>query len=163
MKVVLTVLGCALAVILVLALAGGQISVDLGSLGSGSGGGPGSAGSGSGEQSPENRRPPVTTNPAPKSVGTPNVTFRGTDGTERVDCSDIVTEFKVSAFSGRIRWTATSDPGVSVSPSSGELEDGQDVLVSIRGADADGDSFEVIVSAPNRAGSAAVGVTFTCV
>jgi hypothetical protein len=107
--------------------------------------------------------PPVTTNPVPESVGTPTATFRGTDGTERVDCSDIVTELNVSAYSGRIHWTATSDQGVSVSPSSGELEDGQDVLVRIRGSYADGDSFKVVVSAPNRAGSASVEAEFTCV
>jgi hypothetical protein len=111
------------------------------------------------------------------SVGTVNLTFRGTSGSDSVSCSSISSEFTVSPNGGRIRWTALisdHDPdgpvpgrrpeGVSVEPSSGMLDPGNSQLVRVRGTfDGSDRHFWVKVLAPNRATSGA-GVTlrFNC-
>jgi hypothetical protein len=110
------------------------------------------------------------------SDGTVEVTFRGTSGSDRVSCSSIASEFKVSANGGRVRWTtqlADHDPdgpvpsrtpeGVSVSPGSGTLDQGQSTVVRVRGNfDGRDRKFWVKVAAPNRTGSGGVTLQFNC-
>ncbi|WP_239405598.1 hypothetical protein [Frankia sp. Cj3] len=166
MKPVPTVLACVLAAIVVLVVACGQITTgsDSGS-GSGSLGGGGGGGGGTGG-TVTSVRPEVTTSTTTStradSTGTPNVTQRGTNATSRVDCASIDSKLKISAYHGAIRWKATSASGVSVTPSSGFLNEGESEVVRIGGSYSGGGSFMVVVSAPNRTGSGSVNAMFTC-
>ncbi|WP_041255061.1 hypothetical protein [Frankia sp. EAN1pec] len=167
MKAVLTGFACVLAVIVVLVVVRGQIDTDSGSSGLGSGtGGPGPGGQPvvTTSVTPEvTATPDVTPSATPDSTGTPTVTQRGTTGTDRVDCSSIDSELKISAYGGMIRWNAASASGVSVSPSSGFLDEGESEVVRVGGSYSDGEGFTVVVSAPNQSGSGSVNYPFTCV
>jgi hypothetical protein len=172
-KAVLTLLGCALAAIVAVLVVGGQING--GSASSGSGGGGGGLGAGgrpdvttgtggtTDTTPPATGRPRVTASATADSTGTPDVTQRGTGGTDHVDCSAIDSRLKISAHDGPIRWHATASPGVSVSPSSGFLDEGGSKVVRIGGSYSGGRSFTVVVPAPNRTGSGSANVPFTCV
>ncbi|MCK9932596.1 hypothetical protein MXD62_36580 [Frankia sp. Mgl5] len=158
MKAVLTGLACVFAVIVVFVVVRGQIDS-----GSNFGSGSGSGGLGGGPNGPGPvERPSIPTSATPDSTGTPTVTQRGTSGTARVDCSSIDSELKISAFDGAIRWNAASASGVSVSPSSGFLDEGESEVVRIAGSYTGGGGFDVVVSAPNRSGSGSVNYPFTC-
>jgi hypothetical protein len=89
------------------------------------------------------------------------VTFRGTQGSETVDCISTDTEFALSAHSDRMRWTATpSVKSIVVSPATGELAEDATVVVHVRGSSRG--AFKVHVEAPNKAGSGSTDVQFTC-
>ncbi|MGW4897185.1 hypothetical protein ACWEQL_33725 [Kitasatospora sp. NPDC004240] len=141
-----------------------------GSNDSGSNGSNGSNGNSNGNngKSGGGSSPTVTSRPA-EVLGSVQTTFRGTKGSERVDCSAIDTEFKVFPYKGKIRWTilvrdarpgaappypGSTPPGIVVSPGSGTLEDGQSQLVHLRGRfDGPGKRFWVLVTAPTSSGS----------
>ncbi|SNQ49541.1 conserved exported hypothetical protein [Frankia canadensis] len=155
MKAVLAVLGGALVAVVLFVVLQGQHNGDSGSssqisTGSGGAGGPGhgSGGSGGSEH--------------PDSTGTVDVSRRGTSGTERVDCSNIDSELKISARDGSVRWTAVPAAGVSVSPSSGFLDEGESQVIHVGGRYTGAQTFTVNVSAPSRAGSSGVPAEFTC-
>lgn len=111
--------------------------------------------------------------------GIVDVTMRGTNGTDRVSCSDIHSEFLVRPQSGTIRWTATAHdidisfangqvrallPGITVSPAEGLDGPGQNTLVRVTGSvDPPTKRFWIWVVPPNRTGSGGVGVEFTCI
>lgn len=102
-------------------------------------------------------------------------TFRGTNGTDTVQCSAINSELAVSAHGGPIAWSAkaydrpstkvphdgVAVPGITFDPATGTLESGQRAVVRIRGS-MSGSTFYVEVSAPNNAGFSAVTIPFTC-
>ncbi|WP_242605661.1 hypothetical protein [Frankia sp. Cppng1_Ct_nod] len=155
MKAVLTVLACVLAAIVVLVVVRGQITTGSGSGSLGLGGGTGG--------SVTSGRPDVTTSATADSTGTPNVTQRGTNSTNHVDCASIDSKLKISANAGAIRWKATSASGVSVTPSSGFLDKGESEVVRIGGSYSGGGGFTVVVSVPNRVGAGSVNWPFTCV
>jgi hypothetical protein len=168
-KTALAVLAGALVVIVVFVVARGGLSVDLGSGtsgGSGSGGGTGGGHLGGPDPIVDPPAPDPVVDPPPDpgdTRGGPDVSFRGTTGTDHVDCARIATELKVSAYGGRIHWTATAPSGVTISPSSGDLDEGDSQVLSIGGTYAGGRSFPLKVSAPNRAGRGASTQTeFVC-
>lgn len=165
MKAVLTGLACALAVIVVFVVVRGQIDSDS-DLNTGSGTGTGSlgGGGGGGTSGPGPvERPDIPPDVTPDSTGSVTVTQRGTNGTTRVDCSDIDSELKITAFDGTARWSATSASGVSISPSSGFLDEGASEVVHVGGSYSGGAGFDVVVSAPGRGGgSGGVDVPLTC-
>lgn len=158
-KTALAVLAGALVVIVVFVVARGGLSVDLGSGtsgGSGSGGGTGGGHLGGPD--------PIVDPPAPDPVVDPSsdpddtrgghtVSFRGTTGTDHVDCARISTELKVSANGGRIHWTATAPSGVTISPSSGDLDEGDSQVLRIGGSYDGSRSFTLAVSTRNKPGS----------
>ncbi|MCL9795831.1 hypothetical protein [Frankia sp. AgKG'84/4] len=180
MKQVLTVLGCALIAIVVFLVVrdnsgsdspsssprtgpysgGGSGGGGSGGGGTGGGGTGGGSGGGSGGGTGDIKPGP---DPEPKSTGAVDVSRRGTNGTERVDCADIDSELRISAFNGSVRWTAAPAAGVSVSPSSGFLDEGESQVVHVGGSYAGGGGFTVNVSAPSRSGgSGGVAAAFTC-
>jgi hypothetical protein len=154
------------------------------SSGGGSSSGGDSGGSSGGSSSSGSKKATASNNSASPdagggtgdSVGTVNLTFRGTSGSDSVSCSSISSEFKVSPDGGRIRWTALisdHDPdgpvpgrrpeGVSVEPSSGMLDPGNSQVVRVRGSfDGSDRHFWVKVQAPNRTGSGGVTLQFNC-
>lgn len=172
MKAVLAVLGGALVAVVLFVVLQGQHNGDSGSssqistgsggaggpghgsggsggVGGGSGGSGGSSGSGGGSEHPD-------------STGTVDVSQRGTSGTDRVDCSNIDSELKISARDGSVRWTAVPAAGVSVLPSSGFLNEGESQVIHVGGRYTGAQTFTVNVSAPSRAGSSGVPAEFTC-
>lgn len=105
--------------------------------------------------------------------------IRGTKGTERVSCSAIETEFRVSADQGKVRWSlhirdaapgarapypGNTPPGIVADATSGTLENGQSRIVRLRGRfDGPGRAFFVVVDAPTASGSSGVTFKFSCV
>jgi hypothetical protein len=163
-KTALTVLAGVVVVLVVFLVARGGL--DLGALGSGGGSGTsGGRGPGGPVVDPTPGRPvEPTVDPGGSGDqgGTPTATFRGTNGADHLDCDSVSSELKVGANGGRIRWTASAPSGVTVSPSSGELDEDDSRVLRIGGAYAGSRSFTVVVSAPNRAGSGSVRTAFTC-
>jgi hypothetical protein len=121
--------------------------------------------------------PPPSTDSTDDSVGTVFTTMRGTNGSQRVSCDAIATEFKLEPNGGRIRWTAqaldryTDKPwepgsvasGVTVTPSSGVLDPGASQVIRISGSFTGPDrKFWVAVSAPNRTGHSGSTIEFSC-
>jgi hypothetical protein len=118
----------------------------------------------------------TTSEPDKPAAGRIDTTFRGTKGSDRVSCGSISTEFKISADSGAVTWTAqprdrhpgnrkpyagsTAD-GVSVSPSSGSLRDGGSVVVTVRGSFEGGKEFYVVVE-PNGEFAGTKAIAFAC-
>lgn len=116
--------------------------------------------------------------PAPElaSTGTVLLTFRGTSGTDRVACSSITSEVKITAYSGRIVWTAQAvdrQPSgwpiggnrlsdVTFDPPTGVLEEGGSTVMRIGGSFSGGGAFFVAVSAPNSAGHGYQTIQFNC-
>jgi hypothetical protein len=142
---------------------------DRGSSGTPQGGGGGSGGnSGGGGGTTTSSRTTTTTSRTDGSV-----TAVRTDGTGRISCGSINSEIKVTA-QGRSQWTAVakqthvqSDPapvrGVTVSPSSGELESGRSATIRVQGSfEGATKVFYVFVTGPNRAGSGGTLLEYQC-
>jgi hypothetical protein len=119
---------------------------------------------------PTTAAPPVPEKPR---QGTVFVTMRGTTGTERVNCSNIVTEFLVSPTGAYIEWTAQAmdrEPSsgringnristITLSPASGTVQPGQSQLVKVRG-NYDGQDRRFWVPVRNEFGG--VDLEFKC-
>jgi hypothetical protein len=156
--------GCALAVVAVISIACSSTKSN----------GNGQSGSGT-NNAPQASANAAGGNPPAQSTGTVQVTFRGTNGKDRVQCSAIDTEFSVSASGGPIEWTAEardSQPAkwpydgnpvssVVTQPSSGTLAEGQRMTVHVGGSHSGG-RFFVAVSAPNRTGYSFQTLAFSC-
>jgi hypothetical protein len=169
------ILGLAAAAAVTIACGGG------GSSNSGSGGGSGNSGGGGSSVAPPGDTSPAaakTKDTGPDSSGTPQADFRGTSGSDQVRCGAIDTEMAVRPYRGQIVWTATaldrttqgSWPlqgnvlnGVSFSPATGVLPDGQTAIVRISGSVSGLSEFAVVVSAPNHSGRGWVTIVFHCV
>lgn len=122
---------------------------------------------------PASKAPPA---PELKSTGTVLLTFRGTSGTDRVACSSIASEVKITAYSGRIVWTAravdrqptgwpiggNSLSGVTLEPATGVLEEGGSTVMRIGGSIDGGSAFWLAVSAPNTSGHGYQTIQFNC-
>src|SRR5438045_5038970 len=121
--------------------------------------------------------PATASSGRPNSDGTVQVTFRGTQGSPNVNCSDINTEFLLSPATGTIKWNATphdSDniydpqiramlPDVTVDPASGLLGPGQSTVIHVRGhVAAPAKEFWIWVVAPNRGGTGGIAVELAC-
>jgi hypothetical protein len=95
-------------------------------------------------------------------------------GSDRVSCDSIDAEIKVTAQGGRTHWSvvprkseifsdATVAQGVTVSPSSGDLDQGKSATVKVRGSyDKANKSFHVYVVYPTSIGSGSRGLEFKC-
>jgi hypothetical protein len=123
---------------------------------------------------------PEATATSGRPFGNLTVTMRQTQGTDRVACDAIQSEFAVSMASGdgKVRWTgqvfATSPRqypfgadelrGIALDPATGLLELGQRQLIRVRGTfdGGSGNHFYVVVSAPNSVGTGWSSVEFTC-
>lgn len=114
---------------------------------------------------PSTHEPTVSGAPPDDSRGTPSVTFRGTSGSDHVACPAIQSEFLVTAFGGRMNWSAragrrtlTGYPfvddlldTVTLDPTNGTLEEGQSTLVRVGGHADVAASFFVAVAVRNGA------------
>ncbi len=79
--------------------------------------------------------PGTTTNPRPEREGTVNLT--ASSGIEPAVCSALDGTLTVQAYDGPVNWTAVLDPsatGVTVTPASGALAEGESQTVAIRGS-----------------------------
>lgn len=153
-------LAAAVAVLVTSSVTACQLPGGSGSAGGGSGGGGGGSPTTTRAVGGTTTGPTAGPTTAPVTNGTPTVSFRGTSGSDRVACAAIDSEFAVGAYGGRMRWTATSARGVTLSPASGTLDEGRTVVVRVGGSS--GGPFTVVVSAPNSAGSGSVSVDFSC-
>ncbi|MEV8440344.1 hypothetical protein AB0425_23440 [Actinosynnema sp. NPDC051121] len=114
-------------------------------------------------------------------TGTVTATRAGGQATEVVNCDAISSDVTVRANGGgRAQWTAEAKrgagfadsraTGVTVSPSSGELDEGQSTVVHVGGTldpnnsanNKSGKYFSVLVSNPNSGGRGGVSLEFRC-
>jgi hypothetical protein len=138
----------------------------------------GSAGTSGGAPAPA-RGPASATTSTADPVGVVAVTLRGTNGSDRVSCGNINTEFAVYPESGSIAWAASprdtpidlGNPqvraplsGVTVTPAHGVLGPGQRTVVHVTGSvAAPAKTFWVWVTAPDSTGLSGRDVVFTCI
>ncbi|WP_051367270.1 hypothetical protein [Hamadaea tsunoensis] len=160
------------------------ITIACGGGGSGDKGTSGNNGGGGSTAAPPDAASPAAGNSkaaagsAAESSGTPQATFRGTGGSDRVNCAAIDSALAVSAYRGQIVWTATAVDqttqgqwplqgnilrDVSFSPATGVMPDGKTATVHISGSVSGLTEFAVVVSAPNHSGTGWVTVVFHCV
>lgn len=147
---------------------GGSSGGSSGRSSDGSSGGDSSGGSGSASTS--------ATTPGP--LGVVGVTLRGTNGSARVSCIDIDTEFEIYPEAGGLAWTASPRDtpidlgnkqvraplaGVSITPAQGVLAPGQHIVVHVSGSvPKPAKQFWVWVTAPNGTGLGGRDVGFSC-
>lgn len=137
----------------------------------------GSSGGSSGG-TPSRSGPASTSATTPGPLGVVGVTLRGTNGSARVSCSDIDTEFEIYPEAGSLAWTASPRDtpidlgnkqvraplaGVSITPAKGVLAPGEHAVVHVSGSVAKpAKQFWVWVTAPNGTGLGGRDVVFSC-
>ncbi|MEV4319083.1 hypothetical protein [Actinocrispum sp. NPDC049592] len=111
---------------------------------------------------------PATTSQRPDGSVTARI-----KGSDRISCGSINSEITVTA-QGRSQWTAEAKRthvqadrgianGVTLSPSSGELDSGESATIRVQGSyDGVSKVFYVFVMTPNRSGSGGSVLEFTC-
>lgn len=113
------------------------------------------------------------------SGGTLDASRADGETTEKVDCDTIDSDVTVTARGGETRWRAIAKRGpgladagaigVQTDPASGDLDEGQSVVVHVSGTlnpnssqSKSGDYFDVLFAWPNSTGSGSIAMEFQC-